>query len=109
MMEKFAEKYCQDNPAMFANADCAYVLSFSLIMLQTDLHNPGIKNKMTRDDFVRNNRGINDNQDLPKEFLEKLYDNVCNIPITLPEDEEARTRLESQAAQGASAKYELFC
>merc|ERR1740123_342079 len=72
MMEKFAEKYCNDNPNMFANADCAFVLSFSLIMLQTDLHNPGIKNKMTKEDFVRNNRGINDNQDLPPEYLQKL-------------------------------------
>ena len=26
MMEKFAEKYCNDNPDRFANADCAFVL-----------------------------------------------------------------------------------
>jgi len=108
MMEKFAEKYCHDNPDRFANADCAFVLSFSLIMLQTDLHNPGIKNKMTKDDFVRNNRGINDNADLPREFLEQLYENVASTPISLKEDEEAKTRLESQAAQGASQKFDLF-
>lgn len=78
------------------------VLSFSLIMLQTDLHNPGlrnsleacvnaegIKNKMTKEEFVKNNRGINDNQersgcvryrkilqDLPREYLESLYDGL---------------------------------
>jgi brefeldin A-inhibited guanine nucleotide-exchange protein len=108
MMEKFAEKYCTDNPGKFANADCAFVLSFALIMLQTDLHNPGIKNKMSKDDFVRNNRGINDNNDLPRDYLEALYDSVYNHPISLKEDEDARTRLESQAAQGASQKYELF-
>jgi len=108
MMEKFAEKYCQDNGGKFVNADCAFVLSFSLIMLQTDLHNPGIKNKMSKDDFVRNNRGINDNNDLPREYLESLYDSVLNHPISLKEDEDARTRLESQSAQGASQKYELF-
>eukprot|EP00928_Gymnodinium_smaydae_P017978 TRINITY_DN16856_c0_g1_i1.p1 TRINITY_DN16856_c0_g1~~TRINITY_DN16856_c0_g1_i1.p1 ORF type:complete len:1849 (-),score=514.47 TRINITY_DN16856_c0_g1_i1:74-5620(-) len=108
MMEKFAEKYCQDNPGRFANADCAFVLSFSLIMLQTDLHNPGIKNKMTKEAFVKNNRGINDNADLPREYLETLYDSVARNPISLKEDEEARSRLESQNAQGASQKFDLF-
>ena len=29
-----------------------------------------------RNDFVRNNRGINDNADLPKEYLETLYDEI---------------------------------
>lgn len=108
MMEKFAEKYCNDNPERFANADCAFVLSFSLIMLQTDLHNPGIRNKMTRDEFVKNNRGINDNQDLPREYLESLYDGVAQSPISLQEDQEARNRQESQAARDLNQKYELF-
>ncbi|CAE7909014.1 ARFGEF2, partial [Symbiodinium sp. KB8] len=108
MMEKFAEKYCSDNPERFANADCAFVLSFSLIMLQTDLHNPGIKNKMTKDEFVKNNRGINDHQDLPREYLEGLYDGVLHSPISLQEDQEARNRQESQAARDSNQKYELF-
>lgn len=108
MMEKFAEKYSSDNPEMFANADCAFVLSFSLIMLQTDLHNPTIRNRMTKDEFVRNNRGINDGKDLPREFLEKLYEGVQNNPISLREDEEAKHRLETQAAQSASQKHDLF-
>lgn len=108
MMEKFAEKYCQDNPDTFANPDCAFVLSFSLIMLQTDLHNPGIKSKMTKEDFVRNNRGINDNADLPTELLHRLYQSVAENPISLKEDEDAKTRLLSQAAQGASQKLDLF-
>ncbi|CAE7561117.1 Arfgef2 [Symbiodinium natans] len=108
MMEKFAEKYCNDNPERFANADCAFVLSFSLIMLQTDLHNPGIKNKMTKDEFVKNNRGINDHQDLPREYLEGLYDGVLHTPISLQEDQEARNRQESQAARDSNQKYELF-
>lgn len=109
MMENFANKYCEDNPDKFANADCAFVLCFALIMLQTDLHNPGIKNKMTKDDFVRNNRGINDGAHLPREYLESLYDSMVHNPISLQEDEEQRTRIESQAAQGASQKFELFC
>lgn len=47
---QFAERYCLDNPeyGYFANADTAYVLAFSIIMLTTDLHNDQVKNKMTK-------------------------------------------------------------
>eukprot|EP00929_Paragymnodinium_shiwhaense_P023699 TRINITY_DN14780_c0_g1_i1.p1 TRINITY_DN14780_c0_g1~~TRINITY_DN14780_c0_g1_i1.p1 ORF type:complete len:1790 (+),score=604.91 TRINITY_DN14780_c0_g1_i1:213-5582(+) len=108
IMEKFADKWCLDNPGQFANPDCGFVLSFSIIMLQTDLNNPGIKKKMSKEDFVKNNRKINDGQDLPREYLEGLYDSVLKNPFTLKEDEELRTRLESEQAQGASQKFDLF-
>ena len=42
-MEKFAERYCKDNPRVFRCADTAYVLGYSVIMLNTDLFNPAIK------------------------------------------------------------------
>jgi hypothetical protein len=48
LMEKFAERFCSCNPGSFKSADVAYVLAFSVIMLNTDAHNPGVKNKMTK-------------------------------------------------------------
>jgi hypothetical protein len=30
-----AQRYCKDNPSRFHNADSAYMLSFSIIMLNT--------------------------------------------------------------------------
>ena len=45
------------------------MLAFSLIMLNTDLHNPNVKHRMTKAEFIRNNRGINNGSDLPEEFL----------------------------------------
>jgi brefeldin A-inhibited guanine nucleotide-exchange protein len=109
-MEKFAERYLSCNPESFKSADVAYVLAYSVIMLNTDAHNsqvdgqaaslgnhwhprdvgstspcwltpcacrhlhsrpPGsvslqVKNKMSKADFLRNNRGINDGGDLPQ-------------------------------------------
>ena len=46
-MEKFAARYCACNPndTLFASADTAYVLAFSIIMLTTDLHSEKIKQK----------------------------------------------------------------
>ena len=48
LMEAFAAKYCTDNPqSIFPNTDAAYILSFSVIMLNTDAHNPAILPKVT--------------------------------------------------------------
>jgi brefeldin A-inhibited guanine nucleotide-exchange protein len=44
--EKFAERYCKCNPKVFTSADTAYVLAYSVIMLNTDAHNPMVKNKV---------------------------------------------------------------
>ena len=43
IMEKFAERYTMQNPNVFPTADAAFILAFSIIMLNTDLHNPAIK------------------------------------------------------------------
>ena len=81
IMEAFAGKLFSDLSGPhrpFATSDCAFILSFSIIMLHTDLHNSQIpqSKKMTKLEFVRNNRGINADKDLPTEYLEALYDEV---------------------------------
>ena len=38
-------------------------------MLNTGLHNPNVKKKITVDEFVSQNRGINSNKDLPRDML----------------------------------------
>lgn len=78
LMEKFAGSWFALNPSngVFASADTAYVLAYSTIMLTTDLHSTKIKKKMTLDEFIRNNRGINDSKDLPREFLEKVFHDI---------------------------------
>lgn len=45
IMEKFAERYCKCNPTSFTSADTAYVLAYSVIMLNTDAHNTMVKDK----------------------------------------------------------------
>ncbi|KAI0500232.1 hypothetical protein KFK09_018441 [Dendrobium nobile] len=87
IMEKFAEHYCKCNPKTFSSADTAYVLAYSIIMLNTDAHNPMIKNKMSADNFIRNNRGIDDGKDLPEEYLRSLYDRISRNEIKMKEDD----------------------
>ena len=45
------------------------MLSFAIIMLNTSLHNPSVKDKPTVERFISMNRGINDGGDLPPELL----------------------------------------
>ncbi|KAL3231610.1 Protein transport protein SEC7 [Nakaseomyces bracarensis] len=82
-MLKFAERFVDQNPGVFSKADTAYVLSYSLIMLNTDLHSSQIKNKMTLQEFLENNEGIDGGNDLPKEFMVGLFNEIANNEIKL--------------------------
>ncbi|KAH6813250.1 SEC7-like guanine nucleotide exchange family protein [Perilla frutescens var. frutescens] len=83
IMEKFAERYCKCNPNSFTSADTAYVLAYSVIMLNTDAHNSMVKDKMTKADFIRNNRGIDDGKDVPEDYLGTLYDQIVKNEIKM--------------------------
>ncbi|XP_075518419.1 brefeldin A-inhibited guanine nucleotide-exchange protein 2 [Primulina tabacum] len=86
IMEKFAERYCKCNPKAFTSADTAYVLAYSVILLNTDAHNPMVKNKMSAEDFIRNNRGIDDGKDLPDEYLRSLFERISKSEIKMKDD-----------------------
>ena len=86
LMEKFAERYVVCNPTAFKSADVAYVLSYSMIMLNTDAHNQSVKNKMTKEDFLKNNKGIDDGSDLPVEYLSGIYDRILSDEIKMRDD-----------------------
>ncbi|KAH9938300.1 guanine nucleotide exchange factor in Golgi transport N-terminal-domain-containing protein [Fomitopsis serialis] len=65
-MLKFAERYIAGNSSTpFANADAAYILAYS------------------------NNRGINDDADLPEEFLSTIYDDIVSNEIRMKDEMEA--------------------
>uniref|UniRef100_A0A673XYX4 ARF guanine nucleotide exchange factor 1 n=1 Tax=Salmo trutta TaxID=8032 RepID=A0A673XYX4_SALTR len=85
LMEKFAARYleCNQGQTEFASADTAYVLAYSIIMLTTDLHSPQVKNKMTKEQYIKMNRGINDSKDLPEEYLSAIYDEIAGKKIAM--------------------------
>ncbi|XP_001356246.2 brefeldin A-inhibited guanine nucleotide-exchange protein 1 [Drosophila persimilis] len=86
LMEKFASRYCECNPQnqLFQSADTVYVLAFSIIMLTTDLHSPQVKHKMTKEQYIKMNRGISDSKaDLPEEYLSSIYDEISEHEIKM--------------------------
>lgn len=84
-------------------AECAYVLSYSTVMLNTDAHNPQVKDRMTKPGFIRNNRGINDGADLPEEFLSAIYDDIVATEIRMKDEVEVGLVLPTQGVGIANA------
>lgn len=68
------------------DSDAVFVLSYSIIMLNTDLHNPNIKAHMTIDDYKRNLRGVYGGKDFPAWYLEKIFQSIHDKEIVMPEE-----------------------
>ena len=85
IMEKFAERYYLQNRDVFASADMAFILAFSTIMLQTNLHNPAIREdkRMTKEQFLKQNKGISADGELPDDLLLEIYDRIAAQPISI--------------------------
>ena len=44
LIQSFSQQYVKDNPNAVKNVDAAYTLTFSLVLLNTDAHDPRLKN-----------------------------------------------------------------
>lgn len=84
IMEHFAQGYCASNPTIFSNPDTCYVLAYAIIMLNTSLHNPSVKNKPTLESFISMNRGIDNGNDLPADLLTAFYEDIRKEQFKIP-------------------------
>jgi len=92
MMEKFAERYYHNNPKdIFENADAVYVFAFHMIMLATDLHSPAIKRRITKAEWIKNNKGLNDGKDFPEKFLIQIFERIAKNEIRTKDSDETTT------------------
>jgi brefeldin A-resistance guanine nucleotide exchange factor 1 len=89
IVTSFSEKYCASSvPEGVANKDSVFILTYAIIMLNTDQHNPTIKNqaRMAYADFSRNLRGQNGGQDFPPDYLQDIFDAIKTNEIILPDE-----------------------
>lgn len=86
IIERFAISYYNYSPGPLKSVDATHVLAYSVIMLNTDAHNNQVQKKMSRTEFIRNTRGINDGTDLPVDYLSRLYDSIVNNEIKLTQN-----------------------
>ncbi|ESN90479.1 hypothetical protein HELRODRAFT_166150 [Helobdella robusta] len=83
LVEVFSFHYCKSNVCLvsqFKSADTVFLLAFAIIMLNTDLHNPNIKpkKKMKMEEFVKNLEGVDGGNNIDRNFLTHLYENILN-------------------------------
>jgi hypothetical protein len=84
VMQAFARKYHLDNSSI--TEDAAYVISFSIIMLHTDIHNPNVVKKITCEQWIANTRYVKEAQEVDAEFLAGIYQRVSAKKMKLHAD-----------------------
>lgn len=88
--EKNSEKNNQDEPEehepVLPDSDSVFVLSYSIIMLNTDLHNPQVKEHMSFDEYTSNLRGCYNSKDFPHWYLDRIYCSIRDKEIVMPEE-----------------------
>ena len=97
LISTFARCYWEDNGGnqglcKIQHQDTVYVLSFAIILLNTNLHKEPSKRKgvhkmkhrgkkMTKNDFCKNIRSIEHSEGLSREYLSEIYDSISNNPV----------------------------
>lgn len=89
----FSEQYVKmAKPENIADKDAIFVLTYAVIMLNTDQHNPNLKGakRMQYEDFAKNLRGVNGGKDFDPEYLRAMYESIKTREIILPEEHNDR-------------------
>lgn len=80
--------------AEIATQDATFVLSYSVIMLNTDLHNPQVKRRMALEDYMKNLRNVNDGKNFAPEYLVAIYEAIRDNEIIMPQEREGQEGFE---------------
>ncbi|XP_027015278.2 IQ motif and Sec7 domain ArfGEF 1a isoform X6 [Tachysurus fulvidraco] len=91
LIEAFSQRYCICNPGVvrqFRNPDTIFILAFAIILLNTDMYSPNVKpeRKMKLEDFVKNLRGVDDGEDIPRDMLIGIYERIRQKELKTSED-----------------------
>nr|DBA18727.1 TPA: hypothetical protein GDO54_016940 [Pyxicephalus adspersus] len=91
LIEAFSQRYCICNPGVvrqFRNPDTILILAFAIILLNTDMYSPNVnpERKMKLEDFVKNLRGVDDGEDIPREMLIGIYERIRKRELKTNED-----------------------
>lgn len=108
IMERFAERFCRDNPDVFQTSDGAYLLSFALIMLNTDAHNPMADKKLSLEDFVSMCQYQAEDSSfqpiLPEDKIAQIYQRILDTEIEVAGGTQAQESGGADSKAGSSAQ-----
>lgn len=90
ILEKFSQAYfiARGEACGLKDSDAVFVFAFSIIMLNTDLHNPSVEKKLTLDQWKNNNRGINGGDHISHEVQEDVYNKIKQNEIRMQEGDQ---------------------
>lgn len=87
VMEGFSYKFFEyDKKGLFVDKDEAYEMAYTIIVLQTTMHNPNIKQKLPAKDFILQAKSScpKSYDTLPENYVQILYDNVREKELFSP-------------------------
>ena len=87
ILESFASKYYNDNNTLFSNSDITFYLAYAIMILQTELHNPNVKDKMSLENFMKIFED-KEYENFTKEYLEDIYRQIKEEPLSMSESED---------------------
>ncbi|CCU75858.1 guanine nucleotide exchange factor [Blumeria hordei DH14] len=89
IITSFSEHYCAGSTSDgIANSDAVFVLTYAILMLNTDSYNPNLKAaaRMTLDQFSNNLRGVNGGKNFDPQYLKDVYNSIKADEIILPDE-----------------------
>ncbi|EGT34732.1 CBN-GBF-1 protein [Caenorhabditis brenneri] len=95
VMQHFSEEWFTANNSPFNHVDAAFTLSYAIIMLNVDQHNPQAKRNqppMTVDCFKKNLSGTNGSKDFDPEMVADMYHAIKSEEIVMPAEQKGSVK-----------------
>ncbi|KAG7458371.1 Golgi-specific brefeldin A-resistance guanine nucleotide exchange factor 1 isoform X1, partial [Solea senegalensis] len=90
LLETFTDNWHKVNGSPFMTNDAGFALAYAVIMLNTDQHNHNVRKQnipMTVEQFKKNLKGVNGNQDFDQDMLEDIYNAIKTEEIVMPDEQ----------------------
>ncbi|VDQ04772.1 unnamed protein product [Trichobilharzia regenti] len=106
MLNEFQTAYVEQNATrvktQFRSSDTVMILAYAIVMLHTDMYSPNVRqqSKMTRDEFIRNLRGVDSGEDLDRDLLIGIYNRMKSKEMSVQSDHTDQVRKIQQHLTG---------
>eukprot|EP01147_Barroeca_monosierra_P011261 gene11261-3307_t len=106
IMYAFATHYGEQNDSNYS-VDALHALSMSILILNTDLHNPNNANRMKMSTFISSLTALNDGADFPRPLLEGIYNDIKSNQILPAGASNGTPDIKNKASSKLSAPFTL--
>ena len=109
IVEAFASRYAECNEESEFGAEAGYIVSFAIVMLNTDAHNPAMEGgKMSKEDFVQMASSSESSSNVSHQKLESIYDRIVQQELDVPASNDSKaTRNGTTRAVSAAVDFAM--